>query len=166
MPGHRLLQQHCVLEAENNQVTENLKMASNNFDPGGGERPPSYANRVKTSARKHKKLDRNVLNIIIEKKNLNEHILLKGDQVAQICDSVGLRVSSETEGYQVVYSGKVITLSVWAKPPVSLERFMSDQPREINSQLIITSVKPAVRREVSVLVTGLHFNTPDEQVRE
>ena len=99
-------------------------MASNFFDPGGGEKPPSYANRVKTSMRKYKKLNRNILNIILEKKNVNEHIYLKGDQVAEICDSIGLRVSSETEVYQVTYIRKVISLSVWAKPIVSLERCM------------------------------------------
>ena len=148
------------------RLQKKLKMATRGFDPGGGEKPPSYANRVKNTSRKYKKLNRNVLNVIIEKKNINEHIYLKGEQVKAVCDIVGLRVSSETEGYQAHYSGKVITLSVWAKPAVSLERFVSDEKREFTSQLTITSVRPAVRKEVSVLVTGLHFNTPDDQVRE
>ena len=139
-------------------------MERNNFDPGGGPKAPSYAQRVKKN--NYKKLDRNVLNISIEKRNQEDVVFLNGDQVASVCAAVGISVSCETQGYQAHYRPKVITLSVWAKPGVSLERFVSEQPREFTSDLIISSVRPAVRREVSVLVTGLHFNTPDAQVKE
>ena len=140
-------------------------MAGNYFDPGGSNRPPSYANRVKKSLRNHKKLDRNVLEIIMEKKN-KEFLYLNGDEVAQVCEIVGVRVGSDTQGYQAQYSVKGITLSVWVNPNVSLEKYVTRESKEFNSDLIITAVRPAVRREVTVLVTGLHFNTPDDLVSD
>ena len=141
-------------------------MARNFFDPGGGKGPPSYASRVKSTINKHQKLDRNVLDIIIEKNNKDQIIHLNGDEVARVCTLVGIHVGGETEGYQVNYSGKVITLSVWAKPAVSLERFVSEEAKALTPELTITSVRPAVKREVTVLVTGLHFNTSDDMVKE
>ena len=138
----------------------------NNFDPGGGNRPPSYANRVKNSLRNHKKLDRNVLEIIIEKRKSEEILYLSGDQVAEVCQIIGVRVGSDTRGYQAQYSAKLITLSVWMNPSVTLEKYVTSEPRDINGELTITAVRPAVRREVTVLVTGLHFNTPDDLVTD
>ena len=140
-------------------------MATNFLDPGGGSRPPSYANRVKTNMKKHQKLDRNILEIIIEKKNRDEFILLRGEQVAEVCEVVGVNVASEAEGYHTQY-GKFITLSVWVKQAVSLTKFVSSHPTVYTSELTIVSVKPAVAREVTVLDTRLHFNTPDSLVRE
>ena len=138
-------------------------MAGKFFDPGGGTKAPTYAQRLRQSS--HKKLDRNMLLISIDKKN-HEVVNLNGEQVASICDVVGVRVSSDTQGYQAHYGARAITLSVWAKPGVSLERLVTEEPTVFTDQLTITSVRPAVRREVSVLVTGLHFNTPDAQVVE
>ena len=141
-------------------------MARNYFDPGGAPGPPSYASRVKTTISKHKKLDRNVLEIFIEKNNKDVFIQLSGDEVARVCALVGINVGSETEGYQASYSGKAITLSVWAKPAVSLERFVSEEARVFTPELTVTSVRPAMKREVTVLVTSLHFNTSDNMVKE
>ena len=138
----------------------------NNIDPGGGgpSRPLSYANRVKQ--RSYKKLDRNVLQIMIEKTDKNKIVQLNGDQVAEVCEIVGVRVGVETEGYQTQYRGKVIMLAIWVKEAVSLERFVSEQSKFFSSDMTITSVRPAVTRDVTVLVTGLAFNTPDSQVKE
>ena len=112
-------------------------MAKNNIDPGGGSKTtPSYAKSVKQ--RTYQKLNRNVLEVSIEKINEEVTLNLKGDQVAQVCEVVGIRVGDETEGYQVKYRGKVITLSVWAKPAVYLERFVTDLPRVFTSDLTIT----------------------------
>ena len=104
--------------------------------------------------------------VLIEKNNKDVFIQLSGDEVARVCALVGIYVGSETEGYQASYSGKAITLSVWAKPAVSLERFVSEEARVFTPELTVTSVRPAVKREVTVLVTGLHFNTSDNMVKE
>ena len=139
-------------------------MATSFVDPGGGNSPiPSYAKSLKTT--KFQKLDRNVLDIVLEKKTVQKAVQLKCDEVSRLCEIVGLKVGIETEGYQAHYSRKKITLSVWAKDGVSLERRVMDQPREFNSDLTITQVRPAHRREVTLLITGLPFNTPDSQVK-
>ena len=77
----------------------------------------------------YKKLDRNVLLVNIEKKSQEEILYLNGEQVAHVCDKIGLSVSSDTQGYQAQYGSKVITLSVWCKPGVSLKRLVSEEPR-------------------------------------
>ena len=58
-------------------------------------------------------------------KNKDEILYLKGDQVAQVCEVISVRVGSDTLGYQTQYSAKVITLSVWIHQSVSLERFVT-----------------------------------------
>ena len=95
---------------------------------------------------------------------MTKFITLSGDAVAQVCEGLGIDIGRDTVGYQAQYRGKVITLAVWMKEAVSLERFVQEGEREFNSDLVITQVRPATRREVTVLVTGLHFNTPDTQV--
>ena len=131
-------------------------------DPGGGN-TATYARSVKTN--KFQKLNRNVLQIVLEKKMIQKNVNLNCAQVVKICEIVGIRVGSETEGYQAHYNRKNITLSVWAKDGVSLERFVTDQSREFSGDLTITQVRPAYRREVTLIITGLSFNTPDSQVK-
>ena len=137
------------------------------FDPGGSNAPPGqnnlYANRVKQ--RKYELLNRNVLEIIVEKKMKNSFVNINGDTVASACELIGLSPERDTEGYQVHFRGRYITLSVWAKPHVSLEKFISEETREVGEDLVVTQVRPAIRREVSALVCGLPFNVSDSQVK-
>ena len=77
--------------------------------------------------------------------------------MANVCGIVVIHVGVKIQGYQANYRGNIITLPVWEKPCVSLERFITDQSREFISDLTISSFRLAVRREVLVLVTGLHF---------
>ena len=138
-------------------------MGSGHLDPGG--RKVSYANSLKSNMKKYEKLERNVLLIEIEKKIQNAFVNLNGDLVADICQVVGIKPGVETEGYQVHY-GKGVTVAVWAKQAINLERYVTEERRDFNNDLVITSVRPAVRKEVLVLVSGLSFNTPDEQVKD
>ena len=72
-------------------------MASNNFDPGGGNHPPSYSSRVKKNISSYKKLDRNVLIVFIEKKSQEDVLYLNGDQVSNVCALIGLSVTCDTQ---------------------------------------------------------------------
>ena len=97
---------------------------------------------------------------------MNQNSLsLSFDNVSKICDVIGIRVGSDTEGYQVNYNRKSITVSIWAKKGVSLERFITEHSTEFSSDLTMTQVRPANRRVVTVLITGLSFNIPDSQVK-
>ena len=139
-------------------------MGSGDFDPGGGKKPPTYANSVKVNKKKFEKLNRNVLEIVLEK-NVNNYVSLNGDLVAKICEVVGIKPGDQTEGYQVHYRGSLITVSVWAKQAIGLEKLVTEESRQVvDTDLVITQVRPAVRREVLVLITGLPFNTPYNQV--
>ena len=130
-------------------------MASDIRDPGGGR---SYANRVKLV--KFEPLKRNVLEIVLEKKTSQKNLNISGEEVANVCNYVGIKVGEETEGYQAHYSRKFITIAVWAKAGISLEKFVFDSPRDFNNNLDINQVRPAQRTEVTLLVTGVPFNTP------
>ena len=78
-------------------------MGSNFIDPGGGSSAQhSYANRLKTT--KFEKLNRNVLEIKLEKQVIHKHVSLDGDEVSKVCEKVGIKVGSETEGYQAHYN--------------------------------------------------------------
>ena len=140
------------------------EMATGFLDPGGGNsHPPSYANRVRNF--RFQSLDRNILEIVLEKKILQKNINIKGEDVSRICETVGIKVGQETEGYQAHYGRKNITIAVWAKQGVSLERFISENSKDFSNDLTISQVRPAKRREVTLLISGLNFNTPDEQVK-
>ena len=141
-----------------------LTMSTHFVAPGGGTiRPNSYAKRLKTT--KFEKLNRNLLEILLEKKTIQKNVNINGEEVAKVCQIIGLKVGSDTEGYQAHYNRKVITLAVWAKAGVSLEKFVREDPIEFNGDLTITQVRSARRREVTLLITGLPFNTPDAQVK-
>ena len=51
-------------------------------DPGGGGALPSYSDRVKLNMKKFKSLDRNVLEITLEKNYKEDIVNLSGEDVA------------------------------------------------------------------------------------
>ena len=55
-------------------------------------------------------------------------------------------------------------MAVWAKQAINLEKFISEEHKELGDGLVMTQVRPAIRRELTALVTGLPFTTPDSQV--
>ena len=60
--------------------------------------PDSYASSV--DAKKHKKLNRNVINVIMEKLRSEQYNF--GDElVGEICQVIGVNVGTQTMGYQV-----------------------------------------------------------------
>ena len=141
-------------------------MAMSDFDPGGGggTPPPSYAHRVKQNGRRFEKLNRNILEVTVEKNIASQMVNLNGEMVANLCNVIGVNPACDTEGYQVNFRGKFIRVSIWAKQGLSLERFISEQRRPLGEGLTVTQVRPAMRREVTAPVSGLPFNIPDSQV--
>ena len=85
---------------------------------------------------RYQKLNRNMLEIIVEKNIESQHVNLNGEQVASVCEIIGVQVGRDTEGYQTHYRGQYITLSVWLKQGVSLERFLGEERREYTTDLI------------------------------
>ena len=70
---------------------------------------------------------------MLEKTNGDANVDLNGHVIAQLCDLVGIKVASETEGYQIHYGGKSITVAIWPKKAVSIERFVSEERIRFNN---------------------------------
>ena len=142
-------------------------------DPGGGDRDqgtgevpkqPSYAERLKTNIRFDQRLKRNVLEITLEKTLKDAEMVLDQQCVARVLKSIGLDVNSQVEGYQVLYNGGRNTISVWVIKGLNLDRFCREENINVTRGLVTGMIRPAGRRDVTVTVSGLDFNTPDNLV--
>ena len=113
------------------------------------------------------RLQRNVLEIVIEKTDKNAEIVMNPESVARVCRSVGMDIESQVEGYQVHPSGGGNRMiSVWLKENVNPERFCKEESIQVSKGVVTGAIRPAGRTDVTVSVTGLDFNTPDNLVRD
>ena len=139
------------------------------IDPGGGRgggggRPPSYAERLKTNVSYDQRLKRNVLEIVLEKIEEHAEIVIDQECVARVLRSIGMDVMTQVEGYQVHFNGRANMISVWASKDLNLERFCRAEGINVSKGIMTGSIRPAGRRDVTVTVSGLDFNTPDSLV--
>ena len=137
-------------------------------EPGGDDKPrkaPSYADRAKMNIKFDHRLKRNVLEIEVEKLDREDEINLDQDCIAKLFGTMGLDVLTHVEGYQVNY-GKVTKIAVLCKEGLDLERFCRKESIEVCRGVSTRTIRPAGRRDVTVMVSGLNFNTPDTFVQE
>ena len=66
----------------------------------------SYADRAKMNLRFDQRLKRNVLEIEIEKINVNDEMILSQEAIAKLLGTIGMNINTHLEGYQVSYRGK------------------------------------------------------------
>ena len=128
-------------------------------DPGGGvhqEQTSSYADRLK----------RNVLEITLEKREKDADIFLDQDSVARLLKSIGMDVQTQMEGYQIQFNGRTSIVSVWAAKGLNLERFCKAEAINVTKGVMTGMIRPSGRKDVTVTVSGLDFNTPDSLVFE
>ena len=87
------------------------------FDPGGTQEviPKSYAEKLKTNVNFNQRLKRNVLEITLEKTEKDAEIVLDDKSVARICQSLGMDIASDVEGFQVHHNGRSSIISVWGR---------------------------------------------------
>ena len=83
-------------------------MATNS---GGSPGPPhvhitSYVDMTKMNVRFDQRLKRNVLDIEVEKIDVNDEMILDQNVVAKLLKSIGMDIDRDVDGYQPVYSGK------------------------------------------------------------
>ena len=77
-------------------------MTTHFVDPGGGPGdPPTYAKRLKIT--KFEQLNRNVLEIVLEKKVTQKNVTISGEEVSRVCHMARIKVGDEPEGYQAHY---------------------------------------------------------------
>ena len=75
-------------------------------------------------------------------------------------------IMTQMEGYQVQYNGRTSVISVWAMKGLDLERFCKEEGIKVTKGIMTGNIRPAGRKDVTVSVTGLDFNTPDSLVFE
>ena len=142
-------------------------------EPGGGpgrgddltKKALSYAERAKMNIKFDHRLKRNVLEIEVEKTDREDEINLDQESIAKLLVTLGMDINLHVEGYQVSY-GKISRIAVWCKEGIDLEKFCRDESIEVSRGVSTKSIRPSGRKDVTVTVSGLDFNTPDTFVQE
>ena len=136
----------------------------------GGPGPPqarkSYADKAKMNVRFDQRLKRNVLDIEVEKKDVKDEMFLEQDVVAKLLKNLGMDIDTDVDGYQVTYGGKFGKIAVLCKAEIDLEKFCRQECYEVCRGVMTKNIRPSGRKDVTVTVSGLDFNTPDTLVQE
>ena len=127
---------------------------------------PSYSERLKSNVKFDQRLKRNVLEVTIEKLDTELTMVIGNEDVARICQTLGIEISSQVEGYNIHYYGRKSILCVWMAAGLNLERFCKDISIRVGEGLVTGLIRPAGKRDVTVTISGLDFNTPDSFVFE
>ena len=127
----------------------------------------SYSDRLKTNINYSERLKRNILEIYLEKTHKEADIyMVNQDSIARVFKTLGIDIDNQVEGYQVQNKGQVSVISAWMKPGIGLERFCRDMNIKVTEGVMTGMIKPASRKEVTVTISGLDFNTPDTFIFE
>ena len=121
----------------------------------------SYSERVKSNIKYDQRLKRNVLEITLEKSMEDAHMEVDDIEVARICKTLGIDITSQVEGYNFHYKGRIGLLCIWMSAGINLERFCKDISIRVSDGLVTGMIRPAGKKDVTVTVNGLDFNTPD-----
>ena len=75
-------------------------------------------------------------------------------------------VGKDVDGKQVTYGGKSGKIAVLCKAGIDLERFCRQESFEVCRGVTTKNIRPSGRKDITVTVSGLDFNTPDTLVQE
>ena len=126
----------------------------------------SYADRAKMNVRFDQRLKRNVLEIEVEKIDVRDEMFLSQEAIAKLLHTIGMDINTQVEGYQVNYGGKTGKIAVLCKTGVDLDRFCRQESFQVCKGIVTKNIRPAGRKDTTVTVSGLDFNTPDTLVQE
>ena len=121
------------------------------FDPGGttpAHAYHSYADRLKTNIKYDQRLQRNILEIILERQSSDVGSELQEDDIKQLFETIGIDTVTELEGYQVKFE----KISVWLKPSVKLDKFCKEERIRVSPGITTSFIKPAGRNDVTVRI--------------
>ena len=130
----------------------------------GGE--TSYAERLRTNINFSHRLQRNVLEITLEKTENTNEVDIDQNCITRIMKSLGMDLNSQVEGYQVQFNGRSHVVSVWSAKDVNLEKYCRAEGINVCKEVRTGNIQPAGRKNVIVTVKGLDFNTPDSLLFE
>ena len=139
-----------VVSAGHSQASHQEHHGKADGDPRG-----TYAEKLKTNVRYDQRLKRNVLEIFFDKDDRETDI--DDNCIARLFKSLGIDIGSQVEGTQV----KQRVITVWMAQGINLEKFCKEDSIRVAHGVKTTFTRPAGRKDVSVTITGLDFNTPD-----
>ena len=119
---------------------------------------------MKTHVRFDQVLKRNVLDISLDKEDPANSNIDPGD-VHRLLSKLGIEIQSQVQGYQV-HPGHRFHMEVWFSSGVNIDKFCKDDIIQVNKNIKTSYIRPAGRREVTVSIKGIPFNTPDSYVIE
>ena len=143
--------------------------------PGSGPGPPqldpsrsanSYAEKAKMNVKYDQRLKRNVLEIEVVKTDVNDEMNLSQEVLEKLLKNIGIGMNTQVEGCQVNYGGKATKIKVLCKPGVDLEQFCRQESFQVCRGVVTKNIRPSGRKDVTVTVSGLDFNTPDSLVQD
>ena len=134
-------------------------------DTDTGGRSRSYADRAKMNIRYNQKLNRNVLEVEVEKETEEDEMILSEETIVKLLSKLHLNIS-HVEGYQVSYGRKKSKIEVLCKAGIDLEQFCLSESLHVEKGVRTNFIRPAGRKDVENTVAGLGFNTPDSLVQE
>ena len=128
--------------------------------PGGG----LYAERLMANVKYSERLKRKVLEINLDVDSGIKLNLGKED-VYKTLTKIGINASKHMEGFQIC-PGNVRKIFVWLKDSCYLDNFCTYEVFKVANGVKTSIIKPADKKEVTVVVKNLGFNTPDSLVIE
>ena len=131
-------------------------MSGTDFDPGGAKSSGqslapayrSYADRLKTNIKYNQRLQRNILEISLEKQSSENVNDLSEANIKQLFDTIGIDTLNELEGYQIKFD----KISVWLKQGIKLDKFCKEEKIRVSQGITTSYIKPAGRNDVIVTI--------------
>ena len=113
--------------------------------------------------KKSERLNRNVLQVTIEKERDSEGVT--DVMISNLFNEIGIK-KSDVEGVQMVPEKFPKCVYIWMHPTVNLNKYCRDDCFRLTEGVKTGTIKPMDRREAEVLIKGLNINTPDGSVIE
>ena len=126
----------------------------------------TYAERLRTNISYNQRLQRNVLEIVLEKTDSDAEVEIDQNCITRIMRSLGMDLESQVEGCQVQFNGRSHVVSIWAAKGINLEKYCKIEGINVCKGVRTGSIRPAGRKDVTVTVTGLNWQTPDSLLFE
>ena len=123
---------------------------------------PSWASQAAKGSLQ--KLSKNVMEIFLEK-DVKGVFTASDSETARVLQKLGVDVSSHIEMVQICPLRKNV-IQVTLKDDMNIDRFVNKEAFEVKAGVRVSHVRAAGQREVTLLVKGLHPQTPHSRVFE
>ena len=126
---------------------------------GGG----SYASKFSTTNQDVLD-DKNVILVRIRKTSDDTSISFDDSICKLALDLLSINVMNDTIGAQYLYDRGDHVVEIWLQPHRIAQSFSNDQVRQLNMNFEIISVKPALAKDVSLMILGAPLNVKDSVI--